>query len=261
MPSSKSVNFIKAARNLLNGSSMAPLRSFYDSRYPPTKFILPGTDKIHIKCLLCGFPRSGTHWIRNVIEKSTSEFTGDLGRKKPTPEHKNVILVKIHARSKRIARAKALWLLPRHTFDGKYIYTYRDPRDAIISLYEMYRHKKNAKALTPQEFVKQHDPIGQYRWEINSWVLAAPKDVLLIPFEQLRQDPIAQFKEVFTYLGLEGEPSPEIIDTRVSKHDGTNRPRGKVAGWKNASSQYDWLIDTINKELKSEINRLGYENA
>ena len=178
---------------------------------------------------------------------------------KPTPDDEYVILLKTHARNKFIARAKTLWLLPAHNFKGKYIYTYRDPRDAIISLYEMYKKRKNVSALSFNEFLDFYDPIGQYRWEIESWVLTKHSNVLLVRFEDLKQDPEAGFQKIFDFLNLTCPISEEFMRKVVNVHDVKSRPRATIQGWKNAPEEYKTLIDTISKQLKKEISLLSYD--
>ena len=133
------INLAKTVRNLVTSKSIATLGTCYDSRYPPTKFLRPNSPKIEIQCLMSGYPRTGTHWIMNVVAKNSNRKVCSIEQRLVTPDDKNVCIVKIHARNKYMARAKALWLLPRHNFKGKYIYVYRDPRDSIISLYELYK--------------------------------------------------------------------------------------------------------------------------
>ena len=162
----------------------------------------------------------------NVIEKSSGAKTFAIRDNKTRPATKDVCLIKIHARNKWIARAKALWLLPPHNFGGKYIYVYRDPRDAIISLYEMYRKWKGIADLQPKDFIKLYDPIRQYRWEINCWVLKSHKDVLLVRFEDLKAHPTPMFERIFGYLNLEVSVDNESVGERVAASD------AKLPTWK-----------------------------
>lgn len=252
-------NFVKSARNVFSGKHIASVKSYYDPRFPPTKFFKPNTARIRVRCILSGFPRTGTHWIRNVVHTSTGLGTYAVGAKGQLPSLENGILVKVHARNKSVARAKALWLLPRHNFDGKYIYTYRDPRDAILSLYEMYKHSKGRPNLSQEEFLTMYDPIGQYKWEMKAWVLRNHDDVLRIRFEDLRKDPLLGFQEIFKYIGLEASVDAESIDKPVANSDGVNRPRRSVFGWKTAPKEYQPLIKLVSEQLDHEIRALNYE--
>jgi len=253
-------NFIKTTKGVLTGKTIATANSFYDSRYPPTKFFRYHRSKIHIQCIMCGFPRTGTHWIRNVIEKSTGKKTFNLDSDPPSFSDKEVLLIKIHARSKFIARAKASWLLPPHDFGGKYIYVYRDPRDSIISMYEMYKMHKKGKDnnIDPKKFLKTTDPIGQYRWEINSWVLKKHNNILLIKFEDLKMFPEEGFKKIFRFLNLSSPIVYGAINEMVSASDSKKRPRGAAYGWKSAPKEYELIVDTATKKLANEIKLLGY---
>jgi hypothetical protein len=255
------VNLIKATKNIITGKLLTPLGSYYDPRYPPTKFLKWSSPKINIPCIMSGYPRSGTHWIRNVIERSSGAKTFEISARKITPATKAICILKIHARNKWMARAKALWLLPPHNFGGKYIYVYRDPRDAIISLYEMYRKVKDSPDLEPKDFMKLYDPIRQYQWEINAWVLEKHKDVLLVRFEDLKMRPLATFEKIFDYLDIDAPVDCESIGEKVLASDSENRPRATAYGWKKADPKYQCIIDSVNKELDKEIKLLGYEDV
>ena len=252
-------NSINVIKSLITGKSISSLKSLYSTQYPPTKFLKPQHSKIHIQCIMSGFPRAGTHWIRNVIEKSTGRETYDLHYKRPSHLNKDVLLIKIHARNKFIAHLKALWLLPRFDFGGKYIYVYRDPRDAIISLYEMYKKIKAIDDLDPEHFLNIYDPIGQYSWEINRWVVPNHKDVLLVKFENLKLNSLEEFPRIFRFLCLDFPIAVESIGKLVATTDAKKRPRGTAYGWKNASIDYKSIIDTVNSRLEREIKMLGYE--
>jgi Sulfotransferase domain len=252
-------NFVKAIKGVITGKSIAPMTSFYDARYPPTKFLRYHQSKIHIQCIMCGFPRTGTHWIRNVIEKSTGKKTFNLYANKPSPSDKDVLLIKVHARNKFIARVKTLWLLPPFDFGSKYIYVYRDPRDSIISMYEMYKKAKEFVDLDTEEFLDINDPISQYRWEINAWVFQKHEDVLLVKFEDLKMFPSEGFRRIFRFLGLNSTIADESIRQMVCALDTKKRPRGTAYGWKKAPVEYQSIIDAVVNKLDKEIRLLGYD--
>lgn len=197
--------------------------------------------------------------MRSVLRNSTGISDYAIGARGPIPTGATGILVKVHARSKWMARTKALWLLPRHEFEGKYIYTYRDPRDAILSLYEMYKHRKGRPDLSQDEFIRFYDPIGQYRWEIRSWVLREHSDVLRVRFEDLKQDPALEFQRIFQYLGLRGEVHEESLGRAVANADQANRPRRAAYAWKAASAEYAPLLSLVTAGLEQEIRALGYD--
>lgn len=122
-------NFAKSVKNLCTGKHFASLDQYYDARYPPTKFLRADSGSLNIRCILCGFPRSGTNWVIHVVESSTGMQIGNIGARKPDARDGTVALLKIHARSKTVARAKALWLLPRHHFEwALHLYVPRSKR-------------------------------------------------------------------------------------------------------------------------------------
>ena len=194
----------------------------------------------------------------HVVRKSTGLNTHIITTKKPFHSDKNGILIKIHARNKFLARVKALWLLPPHNFEGRYIYAYRDPRDAVLSLYEMYKHQKGLPNLTPENFLKDYDPIGQYRWEIGAWVMRKHYNVLLVRYEDLKQDPVAEFQRIFRFLNLEGDVDEESISKMIFRADTTKRARGTAYGWKSAPAEYQRMIELISSRLEKEIRALNY---
>lgn len=224
------------------------------------KWLNPARKRINIGCYICGYPRTGTHWIQNVIEKSTGLKT----HKTPTNEALDdleIPLVKIHARTPNVARLKVFLTYPPYRFSGKYIYTFRDPRDAIISFYEYTKNRLNLD-LTPAEYIEQYDPVGHYIWEQKAWVLTkrAPEKYLLVRFENLKNDPEAEFRKIFDFLGLESEISMEAVHERVSVGDQqTNRPRAEAFGWKTAPEEYQPLTDEVERQLGDMILELGYE--
>ena len=255
------VNLIKTVKIRLTGKSFRPGSTLKKINSEQLTWILNRSiPRSRIHCIMCGFPRSGTHWIRNVIEKSTGEKTYELF-KKYNPTDKNILLIKIHARNKIVARTKAFLELPPHNFDGKYIYVYRDPRDSIISLYEMYKKRKVFSDLKPVEFLHNYDPVGHYRWEIDAWVLHHHKNVLLVKFEDLKSDPLISFTKIFEYLSLKAPVDRKSIGKIVGPVDTKKRPRGTAYGWKNAPIEYTKLIDIVSKKLAREIKMLGYDDV
>ena len=171
----------------------------------------------NVLCVMCGFPRSGTHWIRNVVEKSSGLYCPNLEDidYSKVSVNKKMPVMKIHARSKLVLKIKMFFRLPPHSFQKKYIYVYRDPRDAIISLYNMYNIIKN-KNLSQKEFLQIYDPIGQFKWEINSWVLGKKsKNILIIRFEDLKLNSTSTFKQILTFLNIKNEINNEILVTNL----------------------------------------------
>lgn len=252
-------NLIKTARNIATGKSIASLKSYVCIHHPIAWQLRPGIPRIEIKCILCGFPRTGTHWVRNVVEKSTNRKTHNLYSQLPESADKTVYLLKVHARNRLVAKMKMHLKLPPFEFENRYICTYRDPRDAIISLYEMYKHVKGMENLSIENFVKLYDPLGQYRWEIESWVLPSKSDILLVKFEDLKTNPKLWFKKILDYIDLDAKVLNEQIEERVATADSSARPRGEARGWQNAPPQYEPLIETINNELSDIISRLDYD--
>ena len=136
----------------------------------------------------------------------------------------------------------------------------RNARDAMISLYEMYRKEKKLPNLSENRFLSIYDPIRQYQWEINSWVLNKPKNVFLVKFEDLKNAPIVEFKRIFEYIGLKNELAGNALNNMVATSDSKKRPRGTAYGWKKTYGEYDQIIKTVSATLNKEINLLGYDS-
>lgn len=219
----------------------------------------------NILSVLCGFPRTGAHWIRNVAEKSTKIYCPSLADIDYNKIKKNqdIPLFKFHARSKFVAKLKMFFLIPPHKFNHKFIYVYRDPRDAIISLYNMYNIIKG-KELMQEEFLVKYDPIGQYKWELNSWVLdeksKRDKKILIIRFEDLKVNSNQTFDKIFKFLNIESKINDKGLNEFVGVVETNKRVKRTVFGWQQSYNQYKVLIDKINVDLKQELLSLNYPN-
>lgn len=214
----------------------------------------------HIDVVLCGFPRCGTHWIRNVVANSIDRYCPtlediDYARVR---KQKYIPLIKIHARSKFVAKIKMFFLLPPHKAKNKFIYVYRDPRDAIISLYNMYNILKKDN-LSQQQFLELYDPIGQYSWEVNSWVLKENKNTLVVRFEDLKQNTNKTFVQILKFIDSSANLNQNAFKELVGQVENSNRKKGSLYGWKNSYSNYKTLIDQVNLKLSNEIKLLGYD--
>lgn len=214
-----------------------------------------------IEVVLCGYPRSGTHWIRNVISKSLDKYCPSMDDIDylTVRKQKNLPVLKIHARSMVVAKLKMFFLLPPHKSKNKFIYVYRDPRDAIISLYNMYNILKKNN-LSQQQFLDQYDPIGQYSWEVNSWVLKENKNTLVVRFEDLKQNTNKTFSQILAFIDSSANLNQNVFNELVGQVENSNRKKGSLYGWKNSYSNYKTLIDQINLKLANEIKLLGYES-
>ena len=115
--------------------------------------------------------------------------------------------------------------------------------------------------MKPVDFLNSYDPVGQYRWEINVWVLHQHKNVLLVKFEDLKLDPLAFFTKIFEYLSLKANVDNRSIGQIVGAVDTKKRPRGTAYGWKSAPIEYIKLIDIASKKLAREIKILGYDDV
>jgi len=257
-------NFIKSLLLKLNGRNLGKVKYRLTIKDLILKLLTSKTN-FNVMGVMCGFPRTGTHWIRNVTEKSTKVYCPSLGDIDYSKIKKNqdIPLFKVHARSKFVAKLKMFFLTPPHKFNNKFIYVYRDPRDAIISLYNMYNIIQR-KELTQEDFLDIYDPIGQYKWELNSWVLhkksEKDKNLLIIRFEDLKLNSNQTFDKIFKFLNIESEINDKSLNEFVGVVESSKRVKGTVFGWQKSYNQYKVLIDKINIVLKQEILLLNYPN-
>jgi hypothetical protein len=254
-------NFTIAFKNIALGKSISSASSLISYEHFFRKIILPKRKPIFVDAFLCGFPRTGTHWILNVMNKSTGIPVYELAKKTEISDQR-LLMVKIHARNIRTAKLKAFLALPPYIFGKKFIYVYRDPRDAIISLYEMYKFQKRDDTLNQKSFLKLCDPVGQYKWEIDSWVKSTNNNILKVKFEELKTNPEEGFKKILNFLDVNSELDKRIIDKKVYLSAKSKRPRASVNGWKDPDNQivYKTIINEVNLKLSQELKFLDYEH-
>ena len=126
-------------------------------------------------------------------------------------------------------------------------------------MFEMYKKERKIENLQAREYLRYHDPIGQYRWEINAWVINRKKNVFLVKFEELRKNPHEIFQKLFKYLNVDQPILIKDVNKLVATSDKVKRPRGKAFGWRaTENAQYKIIISEINKKLGREISLLGY---
>ena len=111
-------NFIKSLKLKLSGEHLGKGKIKY--RLTSNDFfskIFKLSPKFIINCVMCGYPRSGTHWISNVVEKSTGLYAPDFSEIEYERVYGNRIpLIKIHARSKIVLKLKMFFYYPRIPF-------------------------------------------------------------------------------------------------------------------------------------------------
>ncbi len=209
---------------------------------------------IHAEVIwLSSFPRSGNTFLRTILwhcfnQKTSSIYPNDLGeneRLRETVGHieinnntidfppGNLPLVKTHE-------------LKRD--DNPCIYVVRDGRAAVMSLWKFYN-----KELSLSEIVKGNSRFGSWQNHVLSWIKNPPTNILILEYEQMRNDLEGTLKSISDFLGLE-----------ILNH--TMPEREKLADGKWVKKKSDWREDFSKSDLDlfymhnaEAMNLLGYE--
>ncbi|XP_068220450.1 sialate:O-sulfotransferase 1-like [Palaemon carinicauda] len=163
------------------------------------------------RSFLVSFPRSGNTWVRYLIEGASGIFTGS--------KYGNSMLVKmgflgefISFKSRRTIINKIHSNTRKKVRDfSKVILLIRNPAKSIVSYWNYNNNKKGKKRIfynvtatsykkpAFRKFVK--NAIG--RWtKIASDRLEYSKKLLIVPYEYLLEDPIAQVRRILKFLGV-----------------------------------------------------------
>jgi hypothetical protein len=79
-------------------------------------------------------------------------------------------------------------------------------------------------------------------------------------YEDLVQDPWAQFQKAFDFLQIDCTLAEEFLRVKVSQYSGTRDEgqRGKAGGWRGQQEKYAVLLDQVKQRFAEEIRLLGY---
>ncbi|XP_069982109.1 sialate:O-sulfotransferase 1-like isoform X2 [Penaeus vannamei] len=162
------------------------------------------------RTFLVSFPRSGNSWTRYLVEGATGVATGAVyagetlihfGMKSQMRNlNGKVILIKIHANDRR--------RVPDHV---PVILLIRNPADSIISFFN-YKKGKGSKikwlrnvtygAYFTKDF-RDHFDLELIQWKkLAIDQLLYSQRLLVIPYEELKKDPIAQVRRALAFLGV-----------------------------------------------------------
>lgn len=158
---------------------------------------------------IVSYPRSGSTWLRFMV--------GNLLQQRNPISFRNIerVIPDIHVNSARyIAKIPRPRILKSHEyFDPRYrkvVYLVRDPRDIAISYYRYYRKVRRFPDGYPVEryiagFLSGNlQSWGSWGENVASW-LGVRKDTdlfLLMRYEDLLEDPVAELRTVANFLGL-----------------------------------------------------------
>lgn len=176
--------------------------------FPPGAFFTP--DKRDV--MLVSYPKSGNTWVRalvaNVIRKEPS--LAEMGRLVPD-------IYRCRARTLRRAHrfpCSGRLLKSHESFRPVYkrvIYIVRDPRDVCVSYYHYLgsvRAQISHATMSLRQFSEifiaaQIDPYGSWGEHVGSWLCAESPELLLVRYEDLQANTLAELHRICPFLGLE----------------------------------------------------------
>lgn len=230
--------------------------------------------------LLSSFPRSGSTWLRFMLGELLSGHGADFER-----IHEVIPYVGEHRhapallpRGGRLIKTHELYR-PR---GQRTIYLVRDVRAILPSMYKMQKrggYPKDIGAFVQDFVAGRAGWFGSWVDHVNFWLGPEPPtshDVLLVRFEDLREDPTAVLHEIIGFIGIEVEEprlASAIRNNDLSRMqekernaaEGTilnRRPdlpfvgSGSVAGWRQELDSEHVAI--VERAAADVLERLGY---
>jgi len=239
-----------------------------------------------------GMPRSGSRWYRRVTQGLLQE-AGYPGIKELREKYGPQLDPQLHPGLKlhrlikfdRLARAGETFTVKTHTpptiamqwylatdrFTGTY--TYRDPRDVVVSALELGRKMREEGlgqrflGIGPyRSFARLHTVEGAITWlrwmqipNCMRWI--RNPNVLVTKYEDIRADTFGQIKRLSEFIGL--ELGDEQISDVIARFDSGSTPRsGKIIN-KGIIGRYREVFSPeeqalLNKKLGKYIVELGY---
>jgi hypothetical protein len=169
---------------------------------------------------LASYPRSGSTWLRFMLfESLLGEASGFGSVNQAIPD------VKLHREGLPFMPGGARLIKTHEVYQPQYrkaVYLVRDPRDVALSEYA-YQTALGLVDQSLDDYLKRFlregvNPFASWRTHIESW-LAAPieKDqLLMVHFEDLRQDTVRTISEIATFLGL--RPDEQRIRRAIAEN-------------------------------------------
>lgn len=167
--------------------------------------------------IISPFAKCGTTWLQQIIHclrtGGDMDFD-DISRVVPWIETARVAGLDLDAPQRGEPRAFKSHLAYDDAPKGaRYIVAFRDPRDAMVSLYRfMEGWFIEPGAVSLDDFVRMRlarsDARSGYWHHLNSWWAQRDNpDVLLLSYEQMNAEPEANIRRVAAFCGLPTEPA------------------------------------------------------
>lgn len=220
---------------------------------------------------LFSYPRSGNTWLRHVVHHVTHGGGVDafdaLEDAQPT-----IDALEFGDRLARMGDGprffKAHLPYAPYFLEGKVVYIVRDGRDVMLSYYDYFCHIHSYRGGFDDFLAKATGGwmrYGSWRDNVGSWV--AHRDhpnMLLVRYEDMRQDPLASAAKVFSFCGLEvseTECEAAVAASSVEKVHATlrswNGAQGtRFSGGVSEGGKKDW-----RSRLTAEQNRAFLDHS
>lgn len=233
---------------------------------------------------LASYPKSGNTWVRhlltNVITGKSTEWRGELS--------KISVMVGRHQNLLEVLPSSGRLIKTHEPFRKDYqraIFILRDGRDVAVSEYHYQKQYSPAFVEYNDDFNIFFDRFlegtvngyGAWHKHTLSWLNSSTNqsgNLLLVKFEELKQDPLGKLQQMVDFLGLQADPSQlqaAVEDTSVEamkkkesdywEKQGTNNPhfvrRAKSGNWHEMIS--DKNLSKFNSIAGEAMNAAGYQ--
>ena len=233
-------------------------------------------------CVLLSFPRSGSNFVQSVIAQSSGRYARSIYRLQ-LPRGSRVFNLKSHALSPVHLTDELNLFFVHPKTPEKTCILIRDPRDVMISFYEFIKKRKRINISQEAFFLStcyyyatyndgrnilnrrtELQPLSVkdgFKTFFNSWSISKYncESRLIIKYEDILEEPVKKFGEIFDFYRLVCELDKSSLETKVSQYgDQSIYKRGIAGGWRANQKKYGLLIELVTEHLQEEINRLGY---
>ena len=231
---------------------------------------------------LCAYPRSGSTWLRFLLfDVLTGEeaLFGTVNRSIPyVGQHSET--PSLLPGGGRLIQSHELYIRGFM----KAVYIVRDARSVVLSEFRFMRHlfwyQHNLDRFLDEFIRGEVNPFGTWDAHVKFWLdspIARERDLLLIKFEDLREDTIEALKRIVSFLGV--EPNGEAIEVAIRNNDivrmrakeeralekgrrNVDRRysfvgKGSATGWSSALNEEQ--IFRLEQSMGTSLKRLGYQ--
>lgn len=231
--------------------------------------------------MIASYPRSGNTWFRFLLaEIMTDHITGfdDINKTVPQIGQHHLALPLLPGGGRLIKTHE-----PYRREYAKAIYLARDVRDAVLSYYDRGKYLGVFKDITFDAFLPlflqgQANTVGSWQSHVRAWLespLARDGQLLVIRFEDMRQDTETTLAKVMDFLGVAADElkirnaiAANSLERMRAKEDASrafpqsSEESGRfvrsasVGGWRNRFTGEQ--IELVDRYAGPELERLGY---